>query len=64
MTGAQFKKALAAAGLSQRAAAKKFGVNERTVRRWASGEDPVPQTVQMLLPFIATGHAQIISVKR
>lgn len=64
MTPAQFKKALKTAGLTQRGAAKSFGVNERTVRRWVKGDDPVPQTVQRLLPFMATGRVEIIQVKR
>jgi hypothetical protein len=38
----RLRAALAAAGFSQRSAAKHFGIDERTMRRYASGELPVP----------------------
>ncbi len=47
MTPEAFRNALAALGLSQRGAAKLWGVNERTVRTWAS-EGP-PKLVAVLL---------------
>ena len=40
MTAKQYRIAIAKLGLSQRAAAKFFGVNERTSRRWAKDGPP------------------------
>lgn len=48
-------------GLSQRAAARLLGVNERTMRYYCSGEQPMPYTVQYaveMLVFNATGRSQ------
>jgi len=47
MTPTEFRLALAALGLSQRGAAKLWGINERTVRTWAK-KGP-PQLVASLL---------------
>jgi len=49
MTAARYKKVIKSLGLSQRKAAKFIGVNERTSRRYASGEWPVPRATAMLL---------------
>ena len=49
MNSDSFRHALGRCGISQVAAAKLFDVNERTVRRWASGEDSVPKAVQIAL---------------
>lgn len=50
MTAKQYRAAIAKLGLSQRAAAKFFGVNERTSRRWA--KDGAPSVVEMLLQIL------------
>ena len=47
--------------LTQVGAAKFLGVDERTGRRWASDERPVPQAVSMLLETMV---AEGISVER
>lgn len=49
MTSLQFRTAIDRLSLSQRGAAKFFGVYERTTRRWVSGETPVPEAVAKLL---------------
>ncbi len=36
-------------GLTQAAVAKKIGVDERTIRRWLSGQRQFPYTVQFAL---------------
>lgn len=49
-------------GLSQVGAARLLDVDERTVRRWATGEIPVPQAVAMLLPRLTPEEVLAIKV--
>ncbi len=42
------------AKLSQRAAARLLGINERTMRYYCSGEQPVPYLVQYALEMLAS----------
>lgn len=49
MTPAAYRDALARLGLSQVGAARLFGVNPRTSRRWALGELEVPRAVEIAL---------------
>jgi hypothetical protein len=49
MTPDQYRIAIAALGLSQVSAAKLFDAGPRTSRRWASGESPVPRSVEIAL---------------
>lgn len=49
MTPTDYRNALAALNLSQVSAASLFGVNDRTSRRWAIGEQDVPQAVALCL---------------
>jgi hypothetical protein len=49
MTAKQFQTALDRLGLSQLGAARLFGADGRTARRWAGGERDVPDTVAILL---------------
>jgi hypothetical protein len=49
MTPAQYRKAIAKVGLSQRAAGAFFGVDERQSRRWAAGDAGVPESTAKLL---------------
>ena len=42
----EFRDALAASGWTQNGLARYLGANERTVRRWASGDQPVPLYAQ------------------
>lgn len=53
MTATQLKKVLAKAALSQRGAAKLLEINERTMRRYISGEQPVPRVVEYALMWIS-----------
>jgi len=52
MTALQLKRALQKAGLSQRGAAKALGINERTMRRYISGEQPIPRVVEYALNWL------------
>ena len=45
MTANQFRATLERLGLSQRGASRMFNVNERTVRRWASGDFSIPEAI-------------------
>lgn len=49
MTSHQYKRALAALGLSQRAAGDLLGVSHRTSAGYAIGEHPIPKPVAQLL---------------
>lgn len=52
MTGAQLQKLLDSAGMSQRGAAKEIEINERTMRKYVSGESPIPKTVEYAVLWI------------
>jgi DNA-binding transcriptional regulator YiaG len=55
MTPDDYRDAIEKLGLSQVAAAKLLGVDERTSRRWANGERDVPApAVRFLQYLIAT----------
>lgn len=49
MTAEEFRSALGERGLDQRGFAHLSGRNERTIRRYALGETPVPKWVDVLL---------------
>jgi hypothetical protein len=49
MTPKQYIEAIARLDLSQRAAGKFFKVDERTSRRWVSGDSAIPESVAKLL---------------
>jgi len=49
MTGEEFREAIYKVGMTQTAAARFFGVNETSLRRWISGKYPIPEPVAMLL---------------
>jgi hypothetical protein len=59
MTTAEFRAALDRLGLTQVEAARLFGANARTARRWALGEVPVPTTVAMLLQLLLRGKVKL-----
>jgi DNA-binding transcriptional regulator YiaG len=55
MTADEYREAIGMLGLSQVAAARLLGVDERTSRRWVSGEREVaPPAVRFLRYLIAT----------
>jgi len=49
MTPAEFLGSLFLLNLSQADAARLFKVNDRTVRRWIVGEQPIPEAVALAL---------------
>jgi len=52
MTPDRFRELLDRLGLSQLAAAKLFHAGDRTVRRWASGDQDIPRAVQIALALM------------
>jgi len=64
MTAAEYRDLIAALGLSQVAAAILLGVDERTSRRWASGEREIPPPVERFLRYLlATGSTGKAAIK-
>ena len=55
MTANQFRTALGRLELSQLGAARLFGADGRTARRWALGERSIPPTVAILLKLLVAG---------
>lgn len=54
MTPLQLQRLLGRSGLSQRGAAKALEINERSMRRYCSGEQPIPKTVELALLYLAS----------
>lgn len=57
MTAIELRALLAQLGLSQRAAARLLGVDDRTVRRWIVAERPIPEPARRLLLLFAQDTA-------
>jgi transcriptional regulator with XRE-family HTH domain len=57
MTGVELITALATIGWSQRELARRLGIDEATVRRWARSATPVPRPVAAWLRQAAAWHA-------
>ncbi len=65
MTSDDYRAAIESLGLSQLGAARLLGVNDRTSRRWASGEQDVPPPAERFLRYlIATGRSGEYAMKR
>ena len=62
MTEEEFQRTLGKLNLSTGATARLMGVNERTVRRWWSGEAPVPPPVERFLRYLHRAKISPISV--
>jgi DNA-binding transcriptional regulator YiaG len=52
VTADEYRSAIERLGLSQVAAAKLLGVDDRTSRRWASGERDVPHPAARFLRYL------------
>jgi hypothetical protein len=63
MTAKQFQAAIDRLGLSQVAAARLFGSDPRTARRWALGERDVPECVAIVLRLLLAGKITIEDVE-
>ena len=57
MTADEYREAIEQLGLTQSAAARLLGVDDRTSRRWACGERDIPPPAERFLRYlIATGR--------
>ena len=63
MTAGQLQKFLDRAGLSQRGAAKALEINERTMRKYVSGDSEIPRTVEFSLLYLACSQQAFDRVK-
>lgn len=59
MTAEQFRAALAKLKMSQTEFSRRAKVDARTVRRWASGECPVPGYAETILVLLEIVDAEI-----
>lgn len=58
MTPDEYRETIEKLGLTQSAAARLLGVDDRTSRRWACGERDIPPPAQRFLRYlIATGRS-------
>lgn len=65
MTADEYRAAIEHLGLSQVAAARLLGVDDRTSRRWASGDREVPPPAERFLRYlIATDRSGEYAMKR
>jgi DNA-binding transcriptional regulator YiaG len=63
MTRSQFNKAMVSMGITQIALAKAFETDERTVRRWMTGDSPVPTVVALLLNLMQSTDTKLEDLK-
>ncbi len=59
MTAAQFRAVLDYLELSQFGVGRLLGVGERTPRRWASGDSPIPEAAVIILRLLVTSKVTI-----
>lgn len=58
MTPDEFRAELSRLGMTQAGAARFLKVDERTIRRWATGDKEVPEAVALLLPRLSPDDIQ------
>jgi DNA-binding transcriptional regulator YiaG len=63
MTADQFRYALARVGLSQSAAARLFGISDRTIRHWTT-DTPIPYPVVILMRLLTTRRISIDDIEQ
>jgi hypothetical protein len=63
MTHGQFNRALVQLGITQIALAERLATNERTVRRWMTGDWPVPVPVALLINLMLSTNSNIEDLK-
>lgn len=61
MTPDELRSELSRLGLSQVGAAKVLDYDERSVRRWVTGDKPIPRAVALLLPKLTPKEAARLS---
>ena len=63
MTATQFRAALDRLDLSQVQAARLFGVNDRTVRRWVLDERSIPVAVILLVRLMLNDRISVRDIE-
>jgi DNA-binding transcriptional regulator YiaG len=63
MTADRYRATIDRLNLSQVGAARLFKVDDRTSRRWASGDAPVPEAVAKLLRLMEAGALTVEQVR-
>lgn len=63
MTPKQFQAAIDRLGLSQVAAARLIGADPRTARKWAAGDNAVPECVAILLRLLMSGKITVADIE-
>ena len=58
MTPREFRICLELLAWSQRGLARLLGLDDRTVRRWASGQNEIPDNIATWLATLAAFHAE------
>jgi len=65
MTPDEYRETIEALGMTQGAAARLLGVDDRTSRRWACGERDIPPPAERFLRYlVATGKSGEYAMKR
>ncbi len=64
MNSRQYLDAIAHLGLSQVAAGHLFGVNPRTSRRWAAGDQPIPKAVALALRLMVKHKVSVNTAEK
>ena len=63
LTSEEFRREIAKQGLSQRGFARFVQANERTVRRWAEGEQDIPHWVPVMLDLMERDRRRFITAE-
>jgi len=50
-------------GITQNGLARVVGTNPRTVRRWATNQQPIPQGIDLLLERLEPSEAQALATE-
>jgi hypothetical protein len=58
MTHKQLQRLLDSAELSQRGTARELELNERTMRRYVSGDQPIPRVVEFAVRYLIQTKGQ------
>lgn len=58
MNSKQLQGLLDRIGISQRAAARELGINERTMRKYVAGDAEIPKTIELALVRLRLGKEQ------
>ena len=63
MTPTEFKRIMDSLGLTQTGASRVFGVSDRAIRSWLTGERSIPEPLAKLLRLVVTGKVSVDDVR-